>query len=866
MSSSIYFKSGAQLLGIALVVSIFLTGCGSTLKSSWNNFRAYYNTYYNAEKSFKAGLTKVENQPLEINPRNPVRIHPSSVQAGNSDFQQAIDKGAQILRKFPTSKWVDDALLLIGKSYYYRQEFYPAIQKFEELRNVTDSPEMHQMAIIWKGRTQLDLKLYSQGVSYLGAELTEYPEGWSLGKKAEIQALLAEHHAMLENWQESEKILSRAIPNIEGKQMRGRAFFLYGQMLEQLGRYGEAYFAYAQVSKNFPGFEYTYWAGIKQADVARKEGNMDQAISIYSKLRRDDKNFERVDELTFEIARTLEMKGETEEAEQQYKGLLHQKRGAGSRSLRGDIYFRLGQIYSESYSNFNIAAAYFDSASTFGQKQEHPGDLDAQTLADAFGNYTRLKDTISRADSLLWLGSLPQAQLDSVLVNIRQKKRQALLAEQQSESQEELINRNISGNDDQATRSSIYGFLNHRNEDLVERGMAEFQFFWGDRPLMDNWRRLSAVQQSATEDNQPVPTPDDKNDAPLQNEVRIDLNIEAIPRTESDKRELYVEKENAQYELGNLFFLNLNMPDSARFYFNKVINNETDSEFRPRSMYSLYELYNAADNTDSLQYWDQRIREEYPDSKYARMIRSGNNSEIPEDSADSTDLQLRQQYQQIISSQTDNKPLQLRQLALTHRSSDIAPHIHYQAIEGYIRQARSSDSLAYKTVSDTLKKESGDSLADRSIENFKLNSANWDSVHMALQEFDTTFANTKQHSKVLQLQQFLEEIEESPDPEIPTCTELGISLLIDPGMDQFLSTVSFSDKLDNSSLSGEVTYSFVVTKKGEVESFRLISNRTSLGIEDAFEEAFENSLRFEAFEDPQIPEKIKCTLSFPIQQ
>ena len=74
------------LLGL-LMVSLLTGGCGSTLKKSWTNFRAYYNTYYNAKESFQAGLTKVREQPVEIDPKEPVRIHRPPVQAADSDFQ-----------------------------------------------------------------------------------------------------------------------------------------------------------------------------------------------------------------------------------------------------------------------------------------------------------------------------------------------------------------------------------------------------------------------------------------------------------------------------------------------------------------------------------------------------------------------------------------------------------------------------------------------------------------------------------------------------------------------------------------------------------------------------------------------------------
>ena len=741
---------------------VFTAGCGNTLKSSWTNFRAYYNTYYNAEKNFRAGYKKVQDQPSTVDPASPVRIHPAPVQAGNSDFQQAIDKGAKILRKFPESKWADDAILLIGKSYYYRQDFFPALQKFEELRDATTTPKMEQLSIIWKGRTQLDLNSYSDGISFLESELQLYPEDWSKQKKAEIQALVGQHHAMLANWEQAANYLSRAVQNLQDSKLLGRTHFLHGQVLERLERYGEAYFAFSNVSNSFSGFDLIYWSQFKQADVARKEGNFDQAIAIYERLRKDDKNVDRREDLMYEIARTLELKGNTAEAENRYNRLLHgrQQGNTQTRDLRADIYYRLGKIYSEQYDNYATAAAYFDSSSTINdQANRIDATQDAQTLADAFGKYTRLQNTIQRADSLLRLGAMPKAQLDSALRRIRAQKRKQM-REQEAESENTLANRNQVNIDDQQTASSVYGFLNHRNDELIQRAKAQFQIVWGDRPLIDNWRRIEVVRQSnvSSEDSSDgvaAETPQKKGTG------GITLNLAEIPQTSEDKTKLKTEKVNAQFQLGNLLYMNLNAADRARRYFYEVINSEISQELRPQAMYSLIELYRSKNEQDSLQHWKDRILQEYPDTRYARRVEQKlSDAPVSGSESDSTG-QLVRQYQQIMNATNTQSAARLRKLALANRSSDLAPYIYYSAIEAYIRQAKyhhkKVDSL-YTSQNDTSALADSMRQTISSIDHRSMFSgAHWDSVRFAVQEFDTTFPNAQQQKKVAKLHKMLEQ-------------------------------------------------------------------------------------------------------------
>ncbi|WP_440999192.1 tetratricopeptide repeat protein [Fodinibius sp. SL11] len=856
---------------LILLTGLFLVGCGSALTSSWNNFTAYYNTFYNARESFKSGLKKVNKQPVTIDPSTPVRIHAAPNNAGYNDFQNAIDKGAQVLRRFSDSKWVDDAILLIGKSYYYRQEFYPALQKFEELMNASTSPKLISYAIIWKGRTQLDLKQYSAGISYLESELEQYPAKWPQKYKGEIQALAGQHHAMLQNWNEGVDYLFDATANINDKALLGRTYFLLGQVLERQGRYGEAFNAFGEVQNNFPDFEYLYWSKFKQADIAREATRFDLALDIFQKLRRDDKNVDRRGRLLFEIAQTYAMSGESKQAEQLLKKLLHGAESEQSRDLKADIYFRLGKIYSDQYNQYQVAAAYFDSSSTI--KNASPSGTDTANpseLADTYGQYTELQKSISRADSLLKLGAMSEQELDSALTVIRTQKKQAL---EDKEGKEEAAIANTQFTEDEETSEipTMYGYLNYKNRELVSQYKSQFRLRWGERPLVDNWRRAEAIRGAGQQEDVGVA----KNDQSINRlgtaESVIEMNLEEIPRTDEQKNQLRIEKANAQYSLGNLLFLNLNMPDSARYYFHKVLKNDIAKELHPQAMYSLFEIFSTENNVDSLQYWGQAIREQFPGTRYARRVevRLGN-STVDVFQQDTTKTLL-DDYHRLVQDTTSGKPAKLRKLALNNRSSDLAPHIFYQSIEAYIEQAKNKTSATNSTLNGFLDNNSSDSLRDDSVttsalkEPLQFSGAAWDSVRVAIHQFDTTFSNAQLQQRVAKLKQVLEE-QQSESQKTVTCEDVGISLRVIPNMDNFLSQVSYPNKLERTSLSGKVTYSFVVTKEGKVQSYELISPNTSLGIEEAFEKAFDEHLQFAPLEVQPAPDEVRCEVSFPIQR
>lgn len=103
-----------------MIVGIMITDC------------AYYNTFYNAKKAFnqaedlrrdalKNGDTSLTQQMIQL-------------------YDKAIETSARVLRDFPDSDLIDDALVLIGDAFVAKEEYPKAVRKYEEvLSNYPDS-------------------------------------------------------------------------------------------------------------------------------------------------------------------------------------------------------------------------------------------------------------------------------------------------------------------------------------------------------------------------------------------------------------------------------------------------------------------------------------------------------------------------------------------------------------------------------------------------------------------------------------------------------------------------------------------------------------------------------------------------------
>ncbi|MGB9590715.1 MAG: tetratricopeptide repeat protein, partial [Candidatus Hydrothermia bacterium] len=82
------------------------------------SFWAYYNSFYNCQKNFgKAEGLYRKGKSSEA----------------NQYYRKAIEKGSRILKYYPRSAYVDDALFIIGVSHLRMDDVAKAQRKFEEL-------------------------------------------------------------------------------------------------------------------------------------------------------------------------------------------------------------------------------------------------------------------------------------------------------------------------------------------------------------------------------------------------------------------------------------------------------------------------------------------------------------------------------------------------------------------------------------------------------------------------------------------------------------------------------------------------------------------------------------------------------------
>lgn len=909
---------------------VLLSGCSAGFKQRWTNFRSYYNTFFNANQSYDRGFRVQIDQLRSINPEVPVRVHLPAVRAAAKDFQNAIDKSADLLRKYPESKWTDDAVFLIGRSYFFQQELFSALEKFTELYRITENRSLKQQGIYWRARTLLDLRSYAQVIEYVSPLLADQDANWIDTWKAETYAVLAQVYVEQEEYSLAVEALKPALGNLYRSEENAYAYFLYGQLLERENQPDDALKAYRRVPKFNPDYDIIYHARRKEAEIARNQGYYDDALKLFTRMARDDKNFDILGELNYEIALTQLEMGNFERAEELYYELLYESIQDVDKETKAKAYNDLGEIFRNGYLDLFMAQAYYDSSAAMRPDPLlMPESYKAPELAENLGTYVKLKIEMMDQDSLLRLARLPKAAFDSVLVIIREQKKKEFEELEKERRKQENTLVNLSGGPTTSTQntqsSGNAGFLNHRNSQLMQENSRRFKAIWGSRPLVPMWRRIEAVRNQQLSDQalQDSSIAQTAVQDPALDAFNIDLS--AIPFSEEAQLETEREMAIRSYQLGNLFYLQLNEPDSALNYFEDVIAFKDSIDVRAQAYYASIEILNElGNNVLATKYFQDLIE---IDETYTYASRAAAlldlHDQLPEEmrqgkriKKDSLEIQFneikeRWPLESVTFAYLEQRSDTLLKFATVNRASNLGALAFEEAIRPLIDSAKTyepykrslselvriQDSVQteidrFETYQDSLKSVLSDTLimftdsardslkvlADSTLADFDYEpyfpylGAPWNSIRERLIYVDsmevlipsTTF--WKNLSTTLKLpKQFIEKIPIVADTtQFYDCegAEWTPEPLISPEVFMRDSLV-IPEEIADAKLFSEVQFEIKTDTAGRIIDLALLTELSGTGVEQVMDE----QLRFKFFIQPIIFDnkkiQAKCTYTFP---
>ncbi len=644
--------STGRLWLMALASVMLLQGCSTRVGKLYFDFRAYFNTYYNAQDFFELGLEKNIPEPTIPAPGNLIRVFDPPGAGGKGEFDLTIQKAATILRDHERSSYVLPSVLLIGKAYFYRGEYFAAIQKFQELRTLDGTGRYGQEAVFWQSRT-----LYEMGNHLEAIQFTEQAllgGDWIPSIESKTALILAEHHTIAGDIATAVDLLTLTIEQFDDDRLRPRAQFLFAQMLEQEGDYAFAAEVYRDVAASKTIFDLQYLARKNQAAALRKLGEREASLELLTEMFDDDKYRDQFPEIRLEIGLSLvdSTSGESiEESIQWHQQTLRMdprrlRNGTLPAEFRAQSYSAIADLY-RSQKNYTMAAAYYDSASKVPiNRNRVPPSYQPQETAQIYREFLLLSSQLSHADSLLSLADLDSASRQEKITLLRETRAIAWREEQKQkqEAGESLVIIDASGGDQDGTTDSEYGFLSHLNPERIADVQVQFLALWRGRPLSDGWRSETIAQAlNATPDplmsgqeeggavtglvsgegeseEDPLEDIDLDTYVPPDNQLGIDL--QEIPLDSASREQMTASMAMWNYELATLYYLSLQEPQRAKEHYLDVVRDATDPDIRSRALYVLTEIYQAeGDRDQAAQLAEQAIKIGAVDAIVRRLVR-----------------------------------------------------------------------------------------------------------------------------------------------------------------------------------------------------------------------------------------------------
>jgi tetratricopeptide (TPR) repeat protein len=280
----------------------------------------------------------------------------------SENFDKAIEKATAIIVKYPNTRWIDDALFIMGASYYYKGDYSRSLEKLDFLTlNYPESGFYHE-ALYLVGLANYRLKKYGSAI----VALEDVMESRKFRKRALI-ALLYVYYAdgsFDRLYEVADTLLRGSLKYQERRTVL--SFVGLAQFSEE--KYAEA----LETSKRL--------LDITRDEAGRRELKL-RIAEIYMEIGEHElcRNFvegEVEPEFRDLLADLCMVTGEIEDAVDIYTELTQNRQP----DVSAEAYFELAQVYEQSDS-IDLAIAHYDSAlvkspnSEYGLKARKRSDV-----------------------------------------------------------------------------------------------------------------------------------------------------------------------------------------------------------------------------------------------------------------------------------------------------------------------------------------------------------------------------------------------------------------------------------------------------------------------------------------------------------
>ena len=228
----------------------------------------YFNTLYNARKIYgEAEEMRGETGEVDRNLK--------------AKYGEVIIKCAKIVRDYPDSKWVDDAIFLMGQALVRQGEYDKGIRKFVELTTNYPESEYVPKSIYWLAKANYAKGEYNQALLYTERFLEAFPDH---DLKFDVIFLAGDISLGLEDYENALGFYSRVAEESGKKEHKEEASLRSAELYYQMENWASAAAGYESVLGKGMNWDTRYAISISLANCYTKIGKCTEALELCNGL------------------------------------------------------------------------------------------------------------------------------------------------------------------------------------------------------------------------------------------------------------------------------------------------------------------------------------------------------------------------------------------------------------------------------------------------------------------------------------------------------------------------------------------------------------------------------------------------------
>ena len=332
---------------IIVIPALFLYGCGV-----WNNFTTYFNLYYNSSDLFSKAEKSIKDANNDVFSIEPMQLPTDA----STNINKVIEKCSQILQFHANSSYVDDALLMIGKCFYYQTNYQKALRKFKELLSTQPNSDLVLEANLWTGMTQMGMRDYDNAMNTLQDVMEKARQK---GNKDILElAYIEEIKYDLSQKDDASAItlLENFLKTSENNEINAEAAFKLGLLYKDEGELPSAINSFKRVNNYSPSYFILLNSMIELGKTLRENSEYQNALDLFNSMRSESKYADDYDKIEVQSGITLVKMNKLEDAIQK---LTLVDTTYSKTPSSGLAEYELAKIFQNDYSDFDSADYYY---------------------------------------------------------------------------------------------------------------------------------------------------------------------------------------------------------------------------------------------------------------------------------------------------------------------------------------------------------------------------------------------------------------------------------------------------------------------------------------------------------------------------